>query len=1287
MRPAYSSTAGYHSHGEPFGSGQSGYDQGGDRLTNIRRSIDAIEQRLMNAAAPVAGYGQPSMMAQPMPHQTPNYSAMPQGMHQPMPQGMPQTMAYGQMNQAPGAPAYAPAPQPMPFAANAAAEIAQRQQMLNANTANQAAQQAAQQQASANMSGLGRQLEELKKEIAGVKTQVAKPIAVQQSVPQQEIDRIAKAITELQAQEDTSEAGFDRLTNELDQLRAAMKGEMQSTLQKGIKASGDSHNQALAKQLSALGKDVRAAIRAEVNGNSEQRAKELTGRIDELSRGIDQLSVQSANAVAPRVESLSAQLDSLRMTIDDLPQTLAISRIEDRLGDLTDRISGLAKSQAEAASKAKEDADSSAPIVAAAPTPHVTSEEFVSIEKRLDEIARALVAVSNSGRKAPEVDMSAVERVEARMTELARTLDTVAEQGSNNDTAHLEKLAVRIEGLTERLGSFEKYAENGDLGGASALFASPDTGVIEDQLRALTGRLEEMAAQPGTQTLEQQIQQLSQQVEAASNANSTNAQMTNLESQIGQILQQLDGIDGGGVDFAPVEARLGQIEHQLQANQNFSLEAAQQAAQHAVAMMGPQSEAGGMVNALAHDLKSLQLIAEGNAAQNQQSVSEIQQVLQQVVDRLGTIEGSLEGEAVRQAKVMPEADQGAALAMPAAPNLPDTEPVGDPADSDGLVNAAIADESLGVIHQAAVDAGFVDTESNANASSASSSMPSAAENMPLEPGSAAPNLDEMVQRASAQLNETHAKLSAAAGGEQAPVAGLGDMAVDPAAMDTKDGDERAAGDLRPDAVAAARRALQATSAEMTAVRNEAGGEDDSSETRSATSKLLSSFTSFDTSKLRRPLVLGAAALLLAIVTFKGIGMFTGSNDKPVAKLDAPAVEMNVGENGANGSDTLTAADRVDPNRVVRTVDTSKAPEVIVPAADVVEPVETVKATPQKPIQIEPVAKPVNVPVPTNDPIVEAPAAAAPTPVEETAPVVENAEPEPPKAIYDVSAKAGPAALVAAASAGDPKALFQLGMRYSDGENVQRNMTESATWFLRSAEAGFAPAQYSIGSLYEKGIGVERDVTKATGWYEKAAVQGNARAMHNLAVIYAMGNPPAVQPNMDTAVEWFQRAAKLGIKDSQFNLGILYGQGMGVPQNLIESYKWFALAAKTGDSDASKKRDEVANAMDPDDLDFARGEVNNWAPSKLKESVNRVAVPEEWRGPSASQKSAAKPAQDSVSIMKAQDMLNQRGFNVGEPDGLIGPKTKRAIMEFQKSAGIPITGKVDKKLLEALDLQT
>jgi len=694
---------------------------------------------------------------------------------------------------------------------------------------------------------------------------------------------------------------------------------------------------------------------------------------------------------------------------------------------------------------------------------------------------------------------------------------------------------------------------------------------------------------------------------------------------------------------------------------------------------------------LAHDLKSLQLIAEGNAVQSNQSVQHVQQTLQQVVDRLGVIEGALEGEAVRQATMVPQqamSPQG--LAMPAAANLPEHALHGDQTQglnapisraSDGLVDAAIADEHLGVIHQAALDAGL--TEPNIsdpqtdNPADAKITAPSAPENLPLEPGSAAPNIEEIVKRASAQLNETHSRL-----------AGESNKDADGFKLE----DERASGDLRPDAVAAARRALQATTAEMAAVRDEANEGGESKKSAAGKLNLLNSFSSFDSSKLRKPLVLGAAALLLAIVTFKGIGMFTGSNDRPVAKLDAPAVEMSADANSkdlASGMDATTVTKDAAAQKPVRTVGESTLQEPKVASDPQVEPAAPKLAEAAVENGSPTTAQPVNVPLtppdsafvtsPINPPVSES--------VRENETEVAGATEETvaPKSVYDVPSNAGPAALIAAASAGDPKALFQLGMRYSDGNSVKRNMTESAKWFERSADSGFAPAQYSLGSLFEKGIGVERDLVKATGWYEKAAVQGNARAMHNLAVIYAMGNPPAMQPNMDTAVEWFKKAAQFGVKDSQFNLGILYGQGMGVPQNLVDSYKWFALAAKTGDSDANKKRDEVASAMDPDDLDYARKEVNDWAPSKLNEAVNRVAVPEEWQGRAISGRSAQSIAPQNASVKRAQGMLNQRGFNVGEPDGLIGPKTKRAIMEFQKNAGIPITGTVDGKLLQALEL--
>ena len=55
-----------------------------------------------------------------------------------------------------------------------------------------------------------------------------------------------------------------------------------------------------------------------------------------------------------------------------------------------------------------------------------------------------------------------------------------------------------------------------------------------------------------------------------------------------------------------------------------------------------------------------------------------------------------------------------------------------------------------------------------------------------------------------------------------------------------------------------------------------------------------------------------------------------------------------------------------------------------------------------------------------------------------------------------------------------------------------------------------------------------------------------------------------KPDYKTAAQWFRKAAEHGIADSQYNLGILYARGIGVEQNLAESYKWFSLAAAQGD---------------------------------------------------------------------------------------------------------------------------
>lgn len=65
-----------------------------------------------------------------------------------------------------------------------------------------------------------------------------------------------------------------------------------------------------------------------------------------------------------------------------------------------------------------------------------------------------------------------------------------------------------------------------------------------------------------------------------------------------------------------------------------------------------------------------------------------------------------------------------------------------------------------------------------------------------------------------------------------------------------------------------------------------------------------------------------------------------------------------------------------------------------------------------------------------------------------------------------------------AEGGDPRAQFELGLRYSEGEGVKKNAKEAAKWMLRAAQSGLPPAQYRMGVLYERGLGVPRDMGQA-----------------------------------------------------------------------------------------------------------------------------------------------------------------------------------------------------------------
>lgn len=187
--------------------------------------------------------------------------------------------------------------------------------------------------------------------------------------------------------------------------------------------------------------------------------------------------------------------------------------------------------------------------------------------------------------------------------------------------------------------------------------------------------------------------------------------------------------------------------------------------------------------------------------------------------------------------------------------------------------------------------------------------------------------------------------------------------------------------------------------------------------------------------------------------------------------------------------------------------------------------------------------------------------------------------------------------------GDGLAVWELALREAEGRGLNRDLAVSAKLFEKLAAAGYAPAQYKLGGQYEKGAGLVRDLAQAKLWYGRAAEQGHARSMHNLAVIYAENPAAGGKPDYASAASWFRQGAEHGVRDSQYNLGVLYARGLGVGQDLVQSYAWFAAAAVQGDEDAGKKRDEVAGKLGPADLANARGIAAGFKVRKLDPAVN------------------------------------------------------------------------------------
>lgn len=172
---------------------------------------------------------------------------------------------------------------------------------------------------------------------------------------------------------------------------------------------------------------------------------------------------------------------------------------------------------------------------------------------------------------------------------------------------------------------------------------------------------------------------------------------------------------------------------------------------------------------------------------------------------------------------------------------------------------------------------------------------------------------------------------------------------------------------------------------------------------------------------------------------------------------------------------------------------------------------------------------------------------------------------------------------------NPRAAYEMALRYKIGNGVERNLALAASLFKIAAEQDILAAQNDYGLCLQNGQGVPKDCVEAVKWYRRAAEGGYALAQLNLGYCYHIGAGVAKDPQ--EAVVWYRASADKGNAWAQCNLGMCYEMGDGVEQDDHEALHWYSLAADQNDATAIKALRRLSRQMTPvsvaADTDFNR----------------------------------------------------------------------------------------------------
>ena len=92
----------------------------------------------------------------------------------------------------------------------------------------------------------------------------------------------------------------------------------------------------------------------------------------------------------------------------------------------------------------------------------------------------------------------------------------------------------------------------------------------------------------------------------------------------------------------------------------------------------------------------------------------------------------------------------------------------------------------------------------------------------------------------------------------------------------------------------------------------------------------------------------------------------------------------------------------------------------------------------------------------------------------------------------------------------------------------------------------------------------------------------------------------------------------------------------------------------------------------------------WANDNAAQSQgDQQSAPQAQASQSGQSRSGQQQSESKQTVKQAQEKLSAAGYEVGQPDGIMGPKTQAAIKKLQQDKQLNATGQLDQETLAAL----